>query len=60
MKLHRSTENRITKGKKRWKCTASWNFPNKSYFLKTFNSESQDIEVWFTNQNSQQLTIVIE
>ena len=26
-------------------------------FLKTFNSEFQDIEVWFTNQNSQPLVI---
>ena len=26
-------------------------------FLKTFNSEFQDIEVWFTDQNSQPLEI---
>ena len=26
-------------------------------FLKTFNSEIQDIEVWFTDQNSQPLEI---
>ena len=25
------------------------------FFLKTFNSEFQDIEVWFTDQNSQSL-----
>ena len=42
-------------------------FPNKSFsslleispknhiFLKTFNSEFQEMEVWFTNQNSQSL-----
>ena len=27
----------------------------KHIFLKTFNSESQTIEVWFTDQNSQPL-----
>ena len=44
-------------------------FPNKPFdqlleisatyfiFLKTFNSEFQTIEVWFTDQNSQQLEI---
>ena len=26
-------------------------------FLKPFNSESQDIEVWFTDQNSEPLEI---
>ena len=26
-------------------------------FLKTFNSEFQDIEVWFTDQNSQPLEV---
>ena len=26
-------------------------------FLKTLNSEFQDIEVWFTDQNSQQLEL---
>ena len=26
--------------------------------MKTFNSEFQDIEVWFTDQNSQALEIV--
>ena len=26
-------------------------------FLKTFNSEFQDIEVWFTDQNSEPLEI---
>ena len=31
------------------------NFSNKSYFLKNINSEFQDIEVWFTDQNSQPL-----
>ena len=29
--------------------------PANHIFLKTFNSEFQDIEVWFTNQNSQPL-----
>ena len=44
-------------------------FPNKSFgqlldispknvvFLKTFNSEFLDIEVWFTDQNSKPLEI---
>ena len=27
------------------------------FFKKTFNSEFQDIEVWFTNENSQPLEI---
>ena len=27
------------------------------FFLKTFNSEFQDIPVWFTDQNSQRLEI---
>ena len=31
--------------------------PTNHIFLKTFNSESQDIEVWFTDQNSQTLEI---
>ena len=31
--------------------------PTKHIFLKTFNSELQDIEVWFTDQNSQPLKI---
>ena len=31
--------------------------PKNHLFLKTFNSEFQDIIVWFTNQNSQQLEI---
>ena len=29
--------------------------PTNHIFLKTFNSEFQDIEVWFTDQNSQPL-----
>ena len=29
--------------------------PTNHMFLKTFNSEFQDIEVWFTDQNSQSL-----
>ena len=31
--------------------------PMSHIFLKTFNSEFQDIEVWFTDQNSQPLEI---
>ena len=31
--------------------------PANDIFLKTFNSEFQDIEVWFTDQNSQLLGI---
>ena len=31
--------------------------PANHIFLKTFNSEFQDIGVWFTNQNSQPLEI---
>ena len=32
--------------------------PTNFIFLKTFNSEFPYIEVWFTNQNSQQFEIV--
>ena len=31
--------------------------PTKHIFLKTFNSKFQDIEVWFTDQNSKPLEI---
>ena len=31
--------------------------PTNHIFQKTFNSEFQDIEVWFTDQNSQPLEI---
>ena len=31
--------------------------PTNQIFLKTFNSEFQDIEVWITDQNSQLLEI---
>ena len=31
--------------------------PMNRIFLKTFNSEYQDIRVWFTDQNSQPLEI---
>ena len=31
--------------------------PTNHIFLKTFNSEFQDIEVWYTDQNSQPLEI---
>ena len=31
--------------------------PTDRIFLKTFNSEYQDIRVWFTDQNSQPLEI---
>ena len=31
--------------------------PKNHIFLKTFNSEFQDIRVWFTDQNSQPLEI---
>ena len=31
--------------------------PTNHIFLKTFNSEFQAIEVWFTDQNSQPLEI---
>ena len=31
--------------------------PTNHIFLKLFNSEFQDIEVWFTDQNSQPLEI---
>ena len=30
-------------------------FPKDNFFLKTFNSEFQSIEVWFTDQNSRPL-----
>ena len=32
-------------------------YPKTHVFLKTFNSEFQVIEVWFTDQNSQPLAI---
>ena len=32
-------------------------FPSNHIFLKTFNSEYDKIEVWFTDQNSQPLEI---
>ena len=32
-------------------------FPKDNFFLKTFNSEFQSIEVWFTDQNSRPLEI---
>ena len=32
-------------------------FPTNHIFLKTFNSEHDEIKVWFTDQNSQQLEI---
>ena len=31
--------------------------PTNHIFLKTFNSEYDEIEVWFTNENSQPLEI---
>ena len=31
--------------------------PTNHIFLKTFNSEFRNIEVWFTDQNSQQLEL---
>ena len=31
--------------------------PTNHVFLKTFNSEFQDIRIWFTDQNSQPLEI---
>ena len=31
--------------------------PPKNVFLKTFNSESQKIKVWFTDQNSKPLEV---
>ena len=31
--------------------------PKNHIFLKTFNSESQEIKVWFTDQNSQPFEI---
>ena len=31
--------------------------PTNHIFLKTFNSEYHEIEVWFTDQNSQSLEI---
>ena len=33
------------------------NSPKNHMFLKTFNSEFQDIRAWFTDQNSQPLEI---
>ena len=94
MKLHRSTENEITKDRNGKNVShleitkevlvysnivnndyqedsrVLYTFaPNKSFgnlleispkiciFLKTFNSEFQETEVWFTNQNSQPLGI---
>ena len=32
-------------------------FPTNHIFLKTFNSEYDEIKVWFTDQNSQPLEI---
>ena len=32
-------------------------FPTNHIFLKTFNSEHDEIKVWFTDQNSQPLEI---
>ena len=32
-------------------------FPTNHIFLKTFNSEYDEIIVWFTDQNSQELVI---
>ena len=32
-------------------------YPKNNIFLKTFNSEFQEIEVWFTDQNSEPLEI---
>ena len=32
-------------------------FPTNYIFLKTFNSEYNEIEVWFTDQNSKSLEI---
>ena len=32
-------------------------FPTNYIFLKTFNSEYNEIEVWFTDQNSKPLEI---
>ena len=31
--------------------------PNNHIFLKTYNSEFQDIRIWFTDQNSHPLEI---
>ena len=31
--------------------------PPNHIFLKTFNSESQEIKVWFTDQNSRPLEV---
>ena len=31
--------------------------PKNHIFLKKFNSEFQEIEIWFTNQNSQPLEV---
>ena len=36
---------------------AYYKSPTNHIFLKTFNSEFQTIEVWFTDQNSQPLEI---
>ena len=33
------------------------NFTSKSYFLKTFNSEFQEIKIWFTDQNNNPLEV---
>ena len=33
------------------------NFSNKSYISKTFNSEYDEIKVWFIDRNSQALEI---
>ena len=67
MKLLWSTENKITKDKKIPHLESAevvlvyCNIVNNDYqqdsrnhiILKTFNSEFQTIEVWFTDQNSQ-------
>ena len=37
-------------------CGTLWEISPKNHiFLKTYNSKFQDIEVWFTEQNSQSL-----
>ena len=67
-----STENKITKDKIGYQQDSRFLYtfviyksfgslleisPTNHIFLKTFNSEFQDIELWFTDQNMQPLEI---
>ena len=64
MKLLGSTKNKITKLRVLYTFVPNKPFgslleisPINHIFLKTFNSEYDEIKVWFTDQNSQPLEI---